>query len=190
MNSKSNKKLVVVISSVIIVLILMGTALAIVPFVLFNNIADKSMSAMEDIQYDITVKAEIAENLTRRDEDGNTVYTPVYEYEYNGKKYRVTSDISSIHKKYDSGDKVEIVISSRFPGKMWDSAYNSATAFRKAQSGLSKIMIMMIVVPVAVVLVIIIAVTVVILKSIKNKAPVYDSGSDEEYIDPNDDHRG
>lgn len=190
MNNKSSRKTVIVICSVISVLIIIGTALAIIPFVLFNNIADKSMSVIDNSSHDITVKAEIAENLTRQDEDGNTVYTPVYEYEYKGKKYRVTSDISSIRKKYDQGDKVEIMISASFPGNMWDPAYNSATAFRKAQSGMSKVMLMMILVPAAVILIIVITVTVVILKSMKKNEPVYDGGSQEEYTDPNDDYRG
>lgn len=61
------------------------------------------------------------------DDDGNTstMYSSVFEYEYNGEVYTHESEVASSSPDYDEGEEAEILIDPEFPGKalvntFWD----------------------------------------------------------------------
>ena len=57
------------------------------------------------------------------------VYSPIYEYEYNGETYTATTDVSTTEKKYEVGDVTSVRISSTEPDKMYDPNFNAKSEF-------------------------------------------------------------
>lgn len=186
-NQRSILTSVIIVGVIIILCIVAFTA---IPFLTVKKLADDSMN-IDDNNYDTVITAVITENMVRHDEDGTTFYTPVYEYEYDGNTYRVPAGVSSAEKKYVEGQKVEIRISSHFPGRMTDPAFNSKTIFNKASRSITGVFLMVMIFPVIMLLVVIIIV-IVLIRISKNKKTetVYTSSPQEENYDPNDDYRG
>lgn len=189
--NKKNSGLMAVVVVVAVLIILGVVTFAIIPFLTVRKMVDDSMN-MADGNYDTVITAVITENTVRYDEDGTTFYTPVYEYEYNGKTYRVPAGVSSSDKKYSDGDRVEIRISSSFPGRMTDPNYNVRTSFKKASKTITSVFLVVAVVPVIMMLAIVIIIIAVIKSIRKNEShPAYTApDQQDEYNDPNDDHRG
>ncbi len=189
--NKKNSGLMAVVVVVAVLIILGVVTFAIIPFLTVKKLADDSMDMM-DGNYDTVVTAVITENTVHHDEDGTAYYTPVYEYEFNGKTYRVPAGVSSTDKKYVEGQKVEIRISSHFPGRMTDPNYNAKTAFKKASKTITGVFLVAAIVPVIMILAVVIIILAVI-KSIRKKEsnPAYTApAQSDEYNDPNDDYRG
>ena len=110
--NKKNSGLMAVVVVVAVLIILGVVTFAIIPFLTVRKMVDDSMN-MADGNYDTVITAVITENTVRYDEDGTAFYTPVYEYEYNGKTYRVPAGVSSSDKKYSDGDRVELKVSGK-----------------------------------------------------------------------------
>ena len=135
--------------------------------------------------YNVSVTAVISENrehLSNSDDSSSTVYTPVYEYEYNGKTYNVEGSVSSGNKKYEVGEKVDIRISEGEPGKMYDPAYNRNTVFKEIDREFSGFWLLVIFIP----CIIIILTVVVVCVVMRSKA----AGNGSDNTDTNDDFMG
>lgn len=135
--------------------------------------------------YNVSVTAVISENrehLSNSDDSSSMVYTPVYEYEYNGKTYNVEGSVSSGSKKYEVGEKVDIRISEGEPGKMYDPAYNRNTVFKEIDREFSGFWLLVIFIP----CIIIILTVVVVCVVMRSKA----AGNGSDNTDTNDDFMG
>ncbi|WP_295069880.1 DUF3592 domain-containing protein [Ruminococcus sp.] len=135
--------------------------------------------------YNVSVTAVISENrehLSNSDDSSSMVYTPVYEYEYNGKTYNVEGSVSSSNKKYEVGEKVDIRISEGEPGKMYDPAYNRNTVFKEIDREFSGFWLLVIFIP----CIIIILTVVVVCVVMRSKA----AGNGSDNTDTNDDFMG
>ena len=135
--------------------------------------------------YNVSVTAVISENrehLSNSDDSSSMVYTPVYEYEYNGKTYNVEGSVSSGSKKYEVGEKVDIRISEGEPGKMYDPAYNRNTVFKEIDREFSGFWLLVIFIP----CIIIILTVVVVCVIMRSKA----AGNGSDNTDTNDDFMG
>lgn len=189
-----------VIIIVIAVLMLVISAIGVVPFIFMQKMMNGAMDKGTDVVCDVPVTAVITEKRERREavDDGSAsgyaiVYTPVYEYEYKGKKYSVTAKFSSSDMPYEVGDKAEIMISDAFPGNIYDPNYNAKKSFREFQSHVSKAFFIMLALPVVLFIVILIVILAAVKKS-RKPADTYNDEApqpySEEYSDPNDDYRG
>lgn len=135
--------------------------------------------------YNVSVTAVICENrehLSDSDDGSSMVYTPVYEYEYNGKTYNVEGSVSSGIRKYEVGEKVDIRISESEPGKMYDPAYNRNTVFKEIDREFSGFWLLVIFIPCLIIILTIVVVCVVM----RSKA----AGNDSDSTDTNDDFIG
>ena len=135
--------------------------------------------------YNVSVTAVISENrehLSNSDDSSSMVYTPVYEYEYNGKTYNVEGSISSNSKKYEVGEKVDIRISEGEPGKMYDPAFNRNTVFKQIDREFSGFWLLVIFIP----CIIIILTVVVVCVVMRSKS----AGNSSDDKDTNDDFMG
>ena len=135
--------------------------------------------------YNVSVTAVISENrehLSNSEDSSSMVYTPVYEYEYNGKTYNVEGSVSSGSKKYEVGENVDIRISEGEPGKMYDPAYNRNTVFKEIDREFSGFWLLVIFIP----CIIIILTVVVVCVVMRSKA----AGNNSDNTDTNDDFMG
>ena len=144
--------------------------------------------------YNVSVTAEITENLERH--EGNvTIYTPVYEYEYRGRSYRVVGRVSMRDKKYEVGQKVDIMIKDQLPGKIYDPGLNRETIFKNFGKEATMEILPFIIVPL---LFMLICASVIIIAAAHNNTKKRVSAMQsmvlkpehDEYFDPNDDYRG
>lgn len=135
--------------------------------------------------YNVSVTAVICENrehLSDSDDGSSMVYTPVYEYEYNGKTYNVEGSVSSGIRKYEVGEKVDIRISESEPGKMYDPAYNRNTVFKEIDREFSGFWLLVIFIPCLIIILTIVVVCVVM----RSKS----AGNSSDDKDTNDDFMG
>ncbi|EWM52483.1 DUF3592 domain-containing protein [Ruminococcus flavefaciens] len=189
MNDNRNaRKIVIIVCVVVMMMVIALGSVMIIPFFAMKKLVNDAVNN-DNTLYNVNITAVIADNITRRDDDGNTVYTPVYEYEYEGKTYRANGSVSSTNRKYNEGDKVEIMISGKFPGRMMDPSYNPQTMIKKAGKTVSKAFLTIILVPIAFILIVTSIILVVVLKN-SRESEVRVRESDYGYSDPNDDYRG
>ena len=190
--AKSPMGKMIVLSVIIIFLIAVG---GIIPFIIAKNLVGDAIK-QDTTQYNTSVTAVITENIVREEVDsanGDTrsgkVYTPVYEYEYNGKKYSVSGSVASAEKKYEVGQKVEVLISDANPGKMYDPDYNPTKVFKDFGRSVSFKFIMILLFPIILLAVIVIFIILLAVRSSKraNSSP---KTYDEDAPDPDDDYRG
>ena len=199
-NDTDGRRSASVIIIVAAVLVLVISALGIIPFIFMQKMVNGAMDRGNDVVCDVPVTAVITEKRERREsvDDGTAsgyaiVYTPVYEYEYKGKKYSVAANFSSSDMPYEVGDKAEIMISDTSPGNIYDPNFNAKKSFKEFQSHVSKAFFIMLALPVVLFIVILIAVLAAIKKSRKPADTGYGDNSQpfsDEYSDPNDDYRG
>lgn len=179
----------IVVSAAVIFLIAVGV---IVPFIFAKNMVSDAIK-QDTTQYNVSVTAVITENLVREDTSDNSgkkgkFYTPVYEYEYNGNTYSVQGRVSSSDKKYEVGQKVDVMISDTEPGKMYDPDYNSVKAIKDLGHHASGMIVLAIVLPVILMAAVTVIAIILIVRSSKKKNT---ADTDEENgYDPNDDYRG
>lgn len=186
--SKSFATIVIIIA--VITFVIFGIAIGMF-FAISKTIRN---SVKEDKSgYNVSVTAEIIENLESHVEDG-TIYTPVYEYEYRGRSYRVTGRVSTSDKKYEVGQKVNIMIKDQLPGKIYDPELNGETLFKNFEKETSMIFLPFIIIPFIMIISVFVIIMVVRSSSGKRIAKnVYtkkQTQEQEEYFDPNDDYRG
>lgn len=60
---------------------------------------------------------------TDSDGGGSTMFTPTFEYSYNGRKYTYTSNTSSSSKEYNEGDEVEVLVDPDDPDSVLVNAF-------------------------------------------------------------------
>lgn len=179
---------------VIIIVVITLTILGIVIGTFFAISKTIRSSLKENTSdYNVSVTAEITENLERH--EGNvTIYTPVYEYEYRGRSYRVVGRVSMSDKKYEVGQKVDIMIKDQLPGKIYDPGLNRETVFKNFGKEATMAFLPFIIVP----LFMILSVSVIIIVAAHNNKEKRISAMQskvlkterDEYYDPNDDYRG
>ena len=193
--AKSPAGKLIVLAAVIIFLIAVG---GIIPFIIAKNLIGDAIK-QDTTQYNTSVTAVITENIVREESDeynGNTrlgkVYTPVYEYEYNGKKYSVSGSVASSEKKYEVGQKVDVLISDVNPGKMYDPDYNPTKVFTDFGHSVSSKFIIILILPIILLTVIVIFIILLAVRSSKrtNAANAPQKTYEENDFDPNDDYRG
>ncbi|WP_024861764.1 DUF3592 domain-containing protein [Ruminococcus flavefaciens] len=196
-NGNKNSRAIIIAVCCVIAVVLVGFCfIGVLPFMaardLFNSAVNTDISS-----YNVTVTAEITEVLVKTDpdsDDGNggkvKMYTPVYEYEYNGKKYSVTGGVSSSEKKYEVGDRAEVQISADRPGMMYDPQLSFRNSFNKVQRGFSAMFAVMLIVPIILAVVIAAIIIIALRKSRAQSSCNSDSSAQHEYSDPNDDYRG
>lgn len=68
-------------------------------------------------EYAIPLQAVVIDYQEYR-KDGSTTYSCVYEYEYAGKSYKITSSTSSTHPAFNIGEEVEILVDPENPSKI------------------------------------------------------------------------
>lgn len=180
---------------VIIIVVITLTILCIVIGTFFAISKTIGSSLKENTSdYNVSVTAEITENLERH--EGNvTIYTPVYEYEYRGRSYRVVGRVSMRDKKYEVGQKVDIMIKDQLPGKIYDPGLNRETIFKNFGKEATMAFLPFIIVPL---LFMVICASVIIIAAAHNNTKKRISAMQskvlkterDEYYDPNDDYRG
>ncbi|MBP5581370.1 MAG: DUF3592 domain-containing protein [Ruminococcus sp.] len=170
--SKSPAGKLIIAAAIIVFLLAVG---GIIPFIFAKNMVSDAIK-QDTTQYNVSVTAVIKENIVREadggaDEDTRTekVYTPVYEYEYHGKTYSVHGSVASANKKYEVGDKVDVLISDVNPGKMYDPEYNPAKVIKDFGHGISGTLILVLVFPIILVVVMVTVVIIVVVRSSKRK---------------------
>ena len=196
-NGKNNRKnpagIIMIAAAVVIFLVAVG---GIIPFIMAKNLVGDAIRK-DTTQYNVPITAVITENRVRESDGGpgnsiadtktGKVYTPVYEYEYRGKTYSVAGSVASSEKKYEVGDKVNVLISDANPGKMYDPEYNPTKVIDDFGHKISGTFILILVVPIIMLAVLTAFVIIIILRaSKKNKA----NNDEENDYDPNDDYRG
>jgi flagellar basal body-associated protein FliL len=193
--NKSSKAIIIAVCCVMAAVLVGFCFIGVLPFMaardIFNSAVNTDISS-----YNVTVTAEITEVLVKTDpdsDDGNggkvKMYTPVYEYEYKGKTYSVTSGVSSNEKKYEVGDKAEVQISADRPGMMYDPQLSFRNSFNKVQHGFSVMFAVILIVPI-IFAIVIAAIIIIALRKSRAQRSNSDSTAQEEYNDPNDDYRG
>lgn len=189
--SKRNSRvgLIIVLVAVLIFLVAVGV---IIPFVFAKNMVNDAIK-QDTTQYNVSVTAVIAEIIVRESDSGegsdtkiDKVYTPVYEYEYKGKTYSVHGSVASSEKKYEEGDKVEILISDVNPGKMYDPEYNTTKVIKDFGSSFSKLFMLILIIPIVLLAVIAAVIVIIAVRASKKKAL---QNNEENDYDPYDDQR-
>ena len=165
----------------------------IIPFVFAKNMVNDAIK-QDTTQYNVSVTAVIAENIVRESDssDGSDnkidkVYTPVYEYEYKGKTYSVHGSVASGEKKYEEGEKVEILISDVNPGKMYDPEYNTTKVIKDFGSSFSKLFMLILIIPIVLLAVIAAVIVRIAVRASKKKKAL--QNNEENDYDPYDDQR-
>lgn len=192
-NRKNPAGIIMIAAAVVIFLVAVG---GIIPFIMAKNLVGDAIRK-DTTQYNVPITAVITENRVRESDGGPgnsiadtitcKVYTPVYEYEYRGKTYSVAGSVASSEKKYEVGDKVNVLISDANPGKMYDPEYNPTKVIDDFGHKISGTFILILVVPIIMLAVLTAFVIIIILRaSKKNKA----NNDEENDHDPNDDYRG
>ena len=190
--SKRNSRvgLIIVLVAVLIFLVAVGV---IIPFVFAKDMVNDAIK-QDTTQYNVSVTAVIAENIVRESDSSDDsdnkigkVYTPVYEYEYNGKTYSVHGSVASSEKKYEEGDKVEILISDVNPGKMYDPEYNPTKVIKDFGSSFSKLFMLILIIPIVLLAVIAAVIVIIAVRASKKKKAL--QNNEENDYDPYDDQR-
>lgn len=190
---KSRKSSAVMIGAVVAVILVFLAMVGIIPYFMAKNMINNAVE-QDTSKYNVSVTAVISENLVKEKDDGSgsvsKIYTPVYEYEYNGNMYSVQGSVSSSKKKYEAGQKVDVKISADDPGKLYDPDYNRNGVFAKSGSGVSKALVPVLIISVLLLSAMIaaIAAIVVVIARKTNKAAA--KSPEETEYDPNDDNRG
>lgn len=194
--NKSSKAIIIAVCCVMAVVLVGFCFIGVLPFMaakkLLNGAVNTDISA-----YNVTVTAEITEVLVKTDpdsDDGNggkvKMYTPVYEYEYNGNKYSVTGGVSSSEKKYEVGDKTEVQISNDHPGMMYDPQLSFRNSFQKVERGFSSMFAVLLIAPIVLGVIIAAVIIIAMRKSRDHSEKSSEDQMQEEHSDPNDDYRG
>ncbi|SHM42049.1 DUF3592 domain-containing protein [Ruminococcus flavefaciens] len=186
----NNRGVAVKLGAIIAAVVIFFGIVAGLAFVAIKNLINGAVKQDTSI-YNVSVTAVISENREHEkvtEDSRSIVYTPVYQYEYNGRTYNVEGSVSSNIIKYKVGEKVEVKISEGDPGKMYDPEYNRNKVFKDIEHEFSIFWLVIIIVPLAVVAIAVIAVCAAMKKRSQNNVYITNV-SDEDAEDPNDDYR-
>ncbi|MCR4793659.1 MAG: DUF3592 domain-containing protein [Ruminococcus sp.] len=186
----NNRGVAVKLGAIIAAVVIFFGIVAGLAFVAIKNLINGAVKQDTSI-YNVSVTAVISENREHEkvtEDSRSIVYTPVYQYEYNGRTYNVEGSVSSNIIKYKVGEKVEVKISEGDPGKMYDPEYNRNKVFKDIEHEFSIFWLVIIIVPLAVVAIAVIAVCAAMKKRSQNNVYITNV-SDEDADDPNDDYR-
>jgi flagellar basal body-associated protein FliL len=191
-NSNKHLKVIIIIAVIMVVMVIA----IMIPFIFISGMLKSAVK--EDVSsYNVSVTAEITENIVsdRNPDSSGPMYTPVYEYEYGGKTYRVAGRHSSFPPKYQEGQKVKIMIKDQLPGKIYDPELNNETLLKNFEKEATMTFLPFIIIPL---LFMVICASVIIMavvhnntkKRISTMQSMLSEPEQDEYFDPNDDYRG
>lgn len=172
---KSPAAKIIIAAAIVIFLICVGV---LIPFIMAKNLIGDAIKK-DTTQYNVPITAVITENRVRESDGGSSdsiadtktgkVYTPVYEYEYRGKTYSVAGSVASAEKKYDVGQKVNVLISDVNPGRMYDPEYNPTKVIDDFGHKVSGTLILVLVIPLILLAAVTAAVIIIIVRASKKK---------------------
>ncbi|MCR4639320.1 DUF3592 domain-containing protein [Ruminococcus sp.] len=169
---KSPAAKIIIAAAIVIFLICVGVM---IPFIMAKNLIGDAIKK-DTTQYNVPITAVITENRVRESDGVNSadtktgkVYTPVYEYEYRGKTYSVAGSVASADKKYDVGQKVNVLISDVNPGRMYDPEYNPTKVIDDFGHKVSGTLILVLVIPLILLAAVTAAVIIIIVRASKKK---------------------
>ncbi len=97
-----------------------GFAFMIIGFIMLGFSGYTAFTKYQFIQTAIPITGKVIDHDTSysTDDDGNSqvMYSPVFEYEYNGETYTHSSDVSSSSPDFEIGEEAEIYINPDAPG--------------------------------------------------------------------------
>ena len=84
----------------------------------FFGIVGIFIGALPDMMYKgctEEVQAVVSQNIPKESEDGDTMFSPEFSYEYGGKEYRTVSSMSSYPPLFDEGEEVTLKVNPDNP---------------------------------------------------------------------------
>lgn len=110
-----------IVISLFIAIFIIG---ATITFVISNLVSSKYNNRVNNSE---VIKSTVVELLEVRGSDGDYLYKPLYEFNYNGKTYRVKDSIASYPPTFDKGNIVDLYVLKSDP---YDVLAVSATRYK------------------------------------------------------------